>query len=68
MKITFRNKNGQRETIETKIVEIEDKIGGRYRIQNDFEKGIEITAEHSDRIYVEPRYGNQLTVIAVNEI
>ena len=69
MKITIRDKNGVKTTFnDAKVIEVEDKVGREYRIVEDFIRGLEITAENENKIYVEPRYGNQVTVIASERI
>lgn len=69
MKVIIRDENGKRQEFDAKFVDIVGKDDDHYRLSQDFERGIEVTADGlSSRIYVEPRMCNQVTIISKESI
>lgn len=69
MKVIIRNENGERQEFDAKIVDVIGKDNDHYRLTQDFERGIEVTADGlSSKIYVEPRMCNQVTIIAKEDL
>ena len=68
MEIIIRDKDGQKHKFNAKIVDIIGKDKDHYRIQQDYQRGIEVTGEGlSAKLYIEPRCSNQVTVISKEE-
>ena len=64
MKLIIKDVEGKRITCNARVVEIVDKDDSRYRMQQDFQRGIEVTGEGlSSKLYIEPRCANQITII-----
>lgn len=63
LKISFKE-NGEERTVEVDRLEVLDKDGGKYRIKQDVERGIEVLASTLDgRLYVEPHMSNEVTLL-----
>lgn len=67
IKITYKTQEGEILNdifSNVKRIEIIGKDSDRYRLKQDFERGIEVTAEGNlvDKLYVEPRCANQVTL------
>lgn len=65
MKIEARTAEGEKTEIECKYLYITGKDGKLYRIQDDYEHGIDILAE-CGRALVEPHTSNHLTVFTAD--
>ena len=64
MKVVIKDENGKRQEFDVKVVDIIGKDDDHYRLTQDFERGIEVTADGlSSKIYIEPRCSNQITII-----
>ncbi len=65
MKVVIKDENGKSQEFDAKFVDIIGKDDDHYRLRQDFERGIEVTADClSSKIYVEPRMCNQITIIS----
>ena len=61
--ISFKE-NGEERTIEVDRLEVLDKDGGKYRIKQDVERGIEVNGSTLEgRLYVEPHMSNEVTLL-----
>lgn len=64
MEVIIKDVEGKRIKCNARIVEIIGKDDDRYRLQQDIQRGIEVTGEGlSSKLYIEPRCANQITVI-----
>ena len=64
MEVIIKDVEGKRIKCNAKVVEIVGKDSECYRIQQDYQKGIEVTGEgFSSKLYIEPRCANQITII-----
>lgn len=64
MKVVIKDENGKSQEFDAKVVDIIGKDDDHYRLMQDFERGIEVTADGlSSKIYIEPRCSNQITII-----
>lgn len=64
MEIIIKDKNGQRHKFNAAVVEIVGKDDDHYRLQQDYQRGIEVTGNgFSSKLYIEPRCANQVTII-----
>lgn len=61
MKITYKTLDYRTITEDVRNICIEDKGGNEYRINLDFEHGLEILVE-SGKAVIEPRVSNHLTL------
>ena len=64
MEIIIKDVEGKRIKCNARVVEIVGKDSDHYRIQQDIQRGIEVTGEGlSSKLYIEPRCANQITII-----
>lgn len=64
MKVIIKDVEGKRIKCNAIVVEIVGKDSDCYRIQQDYQKGIEVTGDGlSSKLYIEPRCANQITII-----
>lgn len=64
MELIIKDVEGKRIKCNARVVEIVGKDSDRYRIQQDIQRGIEVTGEgFSSKLYIEPRCANQITII-----
>ena len=69
MVIVYRDEEGKLHTIGTESAKIMCKDNDTYRIRQDVERGLEITADGlSSKLYIEPRVTNQVTLIAKEDL
>ena len=64
MEVIIKDIEGKRIKCNARVVEIVGKDSDHYRIQQDYQRGIEVTGEGlSSKLYIEPRCANQITII-----
>ena len=64
MELIIKDVEGKRIKCNAKVVEIVGKDSDHYRIQQDIQRGIEVTGDGlSSKLYIEPRCANQITII-----
>ena len=64
MEVIINDVEGKRIKCNAREVEIVGKDSDHYRIQQDIQRGIEVTGDGlSSKLYIEPRCANQITII-----
>ena len=64
MEVIIKNVEGIAVQCNARVVEIVGKDGDNYIIQQDIQKGIEVTGVGlSSKLYIEPRCANRITII-----